>query len=407
MNKKAIAILGGLFLLIVITLGVIIYLRSGSNTEDTVQTEDQTQTQDTNPPPPILDTTTTTDTQNQNDNTNTTSTPIQTVSSTGAIQLTGDQVISPVLFFQGNGISYLNRQGQLYLNDIDNTGGKLSLINKKEVTIALKPGISKILWPQRGNNFIAEFNNGAKRSWSFYDAGKNQYTDLPPQITSINWMPSSDKIIYIWLGSDGKSTLNIANPDNTNYQTIADIYENDDEISISPDGRTILFYRRDNNDITNTINLTTPDGQIFRSLIKQGYNYGVLWSPNSRKFLFGRRDPSTQDYELFVSDVITNETQSLGVKTSPDKAVWDPDSQTVFVAVPVKGAGSGANRLTEDTLFKINTVTLEKKEFNPNSAIDASDLFLNSLGDKLFFKNEQDGGLYYQDVSSLYNTSGQ
>jgi hypothetical protein len=385
MNKKAIAILGGIFLLIVITLAVLIFQRSKSGDEENTNTPSDTQTN-------------TDDTQNQlpqDEIPNNSDSGFNT--GVKAIRLTEDQVVSPVLFYQGNGITYFNKQGQLFQSDLQIGNGVVLLANKKELVIPQKPGGSKVIWPLSGNNFMVQSGSGTSRTWSVYDSLKGGFTDLPSQITSVNWMPTGDRIIYIWLDEEGKSTLSIADPDSTNYTTIADIWENDDELNISPDGRTILFYRLGSTDSRNAINLTTSDGQIFKSVVKEGYNFGVLWAPDSQKFVFGRRDSDGQRYQLWVGDVVSGETKNLGVFTTVDKVVWANNSQKLYAAVPTRGLPDKG--LTEDIIYEIDSQTATQKQIEPGLAVDAREMFLNLTNDKLFFKNMQDEGLYYIDVS--------
>lgn len=380
MNKRAIVILGAIFLLIVGTLGVLIYLRSRNSTPEPAPVAETpvVETPVTEVPP-------------------VTEEPDQPV--TGAVRLTdaADPIVSPVLFFQGNGISYFNRNGQLFQTDLQNSSGTVLLSNKRELSIALKSNISKILWPLAGNNFIAEFNNGGKLSWSLYDSNKAAYTDIPQNVYSIDWMPSGDKVVYIWNDSNGKSTMKMANPDTTGFQNLADMYQPDNLVKVSPDGSKILFWRNQTADNTaNAINMVTSDGQTFSSPVKDGYNTGALWSPDSRKFLFTKRDPGTQRFGLWMADVTTGEIKNLGVYTSVEKAVWSRDSQTVFAGVPTTGnAGQG---LTQDTIYKIATSTAQSTQFQTGIAVDAQDLFLSSNEDVLFFRNAQDNALYYITV---------
>lgn len=379
LNRKAIAILGAIFLLIIGTLGFLIYQRqSAKKVADSAVTpveEQNTELTEEIPvePEPIEVPETSSDTD-------------------GAVKVSDDQVVSPVLFFQGNGITYFTSTGQLYQVDLLNSSDKYITSNKRELTISPKSGISKILWPSAGNNFIAEIQSGSSRRWSFYNSDTGAYVDLPSQITSLSWMPGGDKIAYIWLDSKGDSTLNIASPDNSNYQTVADIWEDDDEINVSPDGQSILFYQRSNPSPTNSINLTTPDGKVFRSVVKDGYNYGVLWSPDSRKFLFGKRESSgSSRYQLWVADLSSGEVKNLGVSGSIEKAIWSKDSQYVYAAVGAQsGLGSG-----QDKLMKLGVSSGEAKEYDLKISVDARDLFFSSNGDAMFFKNAQDGALYY------------
>ncbi len=379
MNKRAIAILGAIFILIVGTLGFLLYQRSRNNepAEPTPPTNQQPAEPVTPDPTPV-------------------DVDPNPTGAAKAIKLTDDEVVAPILFFQGTGITYLNSQGQLFQTQLQSSDGNVLLSDKREITIALKSGIGKILWPRTGNNFIAEFGTGTGRTWSYYDGTKNTYTDLPAQISSLDWLPSSDKIMLIYLDSAGKATLNTANPDGTGYQTIIDMFEADDEISVSPDGKGILFWRTQNSQSVNPISFLSPDGKIYKLVVSSGYNLGVKWSPDSQRFVFGRRDPQTQNYQLWVADLLSGEVRSLGVNTIPDKVVWTKTGQYVYAAVPT--TGSAGNGLTQDTIMKINTITGELQEFQPGTSVDAQNLFLDLNEGNLFFKNNQDRALYYMNV---------
>ena len=147
MNKKAIAILGAIFLLIVIALGLLIFLRSRkSNTNNN--------NQNTNTPVVIPD-----NSSNTNTNSNT-----QTAGVTQAQKLTDADVVAPALYFNGQGISYFNSQGQLFTTDLQTSGNQVVLSNKRELTIPLKANISNVYWAPTGQNFIAEFDNKIGRA---------------------------------------------------------------------------------------------------------------------------------------------------------------------------------------------------------------------------------------------------
>ncbi len=373
MNKKAIAILGGIFILIVGTLGFIIWSRSSK--DDTTPTEET----------PIV----------VEEPTEVEEDPIEETPSTGqATKLTDEAVITPALFFQGDGIAYFNRQGQLFRTNMSVTGDTVLLSDKTELTVPSKTNISRILWPAVGNSYIAESGSGISKQWSYYNPDTGNYIDLPSQVKSLDWVPSGNKILFVWVGSDGKATLNISDPDTNNYQMLTDLYEPDNEIIVSPDGQTILFYRNQISDQSkNTINSVSIDGKTFKSVVRDGYNKGVLWSPDSKKFLFSRLDPSTQKFNLWVSDITSGEIQSLGVATSPSKAVWAKDSSYIVAGVPTSGiAGQG---VTTDSVYKIEISGGTKTEFPPGTDVDVSEPFLSLNGSILFFRNNQDGSLYY------------
>ena len=367
MNKRAIAILGGIFLLIVATLVFLILQRRAANKE---------------PDPVVVD--------NQN-----IEEPTEQPVETKAIKLTDDQVLSPVLFYQGDGITYFNRQGELFRNSLQVSGSTVLLANKEKLALPLKAGISQVLWPQDSDNYIAEINNGLRATYTVYVNDRGGYVDLPANVTSIDWMPTGEQMLYIWLAND-KSELYRANPDNSNYVKLTDIWENDDKIHISPDGKNVLYYRTQSQEPTNNINLVTSDGKSFRSVIKDGYNIGVLWAPDSKHFLFGKRDASTEAIGLWMGNIETGEIKFLGVNTTPDKAVWTANSDTVVVAVP-KQQGLDSS-LTQDTIYSIKISNSDKQTFDLGIPLDAENLFLSLDADRVFFKGMQDGGLYYLNL---------
>jgi len=384
MNKKAIAILGAIFLLIVGTLGFLIYTKysSGDKVVDEVPVDNGAAGQ-----------------QTPSDNTVTTDPSLNgSISGSPLVKLSDDQVISPALFYNGGGITYFNNQGELYQININASSTPLQLSGKRKLDIQNKSGISGILWPDRGDNFIAEFNTAGKRTWSFYDSQTGTYVDLPSQIYSLGWMPGGQKIVYTWL-ANGKMSLYTADASTKNYQKIADLFETDDQVIVSPDGASIVFYRNESTDLNNKITQTTPDGKFWKDLVKDGYNIGALWSPDSKHLLFQKREPSSQKFQLWYFGFLSGEIKNLGLFTSTEKAVWAGDSQTVYAAVPTTPS-AGQDVLTADSFYRIDTSSLEKKQYSTGTVVaDGQDLFLDLTGTKLFFKNAQDGGLYYLDLS--------
>lgn len=370
-------------MLIVGTLGFLVYSKyAGKKTAD---------------PVPVAQTQTPTDTTTPVDTSSTT--PVAQEPS-NIIKLGQDQVTSPVLFYNGSGVTYFDNQGGLYKSSFQDDGTKITLDQKKKLDIPAKNGLSKILWPANGDDFIAEFTaQDGKNTWSYYNSAAGNYTDLPTQITAVDWMPSGKQIMYVWL-ENGKASLNISDPDSKNWNALADMWETDDTISVSPDGLQVLYYQTANSGGDNAINLVSADGKIWKSMVKSGYNFGVLWSPDGKKFLFAKKDPSTQKYQLWVYNIASGEIKNLGLFTTAEKTVWDKDSNIVYASVPNSGT-IGEGSLTSDSFYRMDVSTLERKQYpsTTEAQIDGRNLFLNAVGDKLFFKNAQDGALYYLDLT--------
>ncbi|MBI5530280.1 MAG: PD40 domain-containing protein [Candidatus Doudnabacteria bacterium] len=386
MNKKAIAILGAIFLLIVGTLGFLIYSKYSSS-----------KTPATNG---INNTATTTPSDNTQGTGNDVATTTTQVPVSNIVKLSEDQVVSPALFYSGKGITYFDKQGGLYQSTLQDDSGQTILTQKKQIDIPVKSGITKILWPAKGDDFIAEMQDSAgNKTWSYFNSKTQVYSDYPAQVESVDWMPTGDKIMYVWL-ENGKATLNISDPDTKNWNQLADMWELDDKISVSPNGNQVLYYETSSTSSNIAINSVSSDGKVWKTLVKTGMNMGVLWSPDGQKFLFAKKDADSQKYQIWVYNLVSDEVKNLGLFTTTDKAVWDKDSNVIYLSVPTTGtAGSAA--LTEDTFYRMDTTTMEKKQYpsSSDSPIDGRDLFLNGIGDKLFFRNAQDGSLYYLDLT--------
>ncbi len=381
MNKKAIAILGAIFILIIGALGFLIYSKYSSKPAgDTAQV----QPTPTVTPVPSAEPTLV-------------PTPTPSVPAGQFYLLNQGPVVSPVLNFDASAVTYLDKQGKVYEAKFVQNGNFLTLAAPTTFEIESRSNISKVLWPLHGHDFIAQMNSFGKKTWTYFNAEKNSFTDLPDQVYALDWLPSSDKILYVWL-ENGKATLNISDPDTKNWKQISEMWETDNEIRISPDGLNILYFRTENSSDTNQINLTTPDGKLWRGLVKQGYNYGVLWSPDSQRFLFAKKDGQTQAYQLWVYELLSGDLKNTGLYTTVDKAVWAQNGKTFYASVPTSPtAQSGV--LTSDMFYSMDSDTLQKKSFDPGTMkIDGRDLFLDPSGGKLFFRNAQDGGLYYLNL---------
>jgi hypothetical protein len=365
----------------VVTLGFLVYSKYASKSPSSTLTQATTTPLSAVTPTPLAAATPT-------------STPASAI-----VQLTSNQVVSPALFFNGTGITYFDNQGNLYQANLQNNNGQFTLTGNTKLDVPAKPGVTKILWPSKGNDFIAEISNGTSTTYSYFNSVAATYTDLPPQVESLDWMPNGTQIMYIWL-QNGKSSLSLGSPDTKTYQSLAPMWENDDQLSVSPDGSQALYFETNNAGANNFINSVSADGKIFKGLVKNGQNYGVLWSPDGQKFLFGKKDPQTQEYQIWYDNLTSGEVENLGLFTTVDKAVWGSDSNTIYAAVP-NSEPSGGNSLTVDSFYKMDTTTLNKTQYQSSAttSVDGENLFLSSTGDKLFFKNAQDGGLYYLDLT--------
>lgn len=383
MNKKAIAILGAIFILIVGTLGFLIYSKTGGS--ETSKNPTPTPT-----PTPI---------------TEITPTPIVTTtpgsSSAKIYKLTDDQVVSPALTFDGSGVAYFTKQGLLFRATFVSGSGNLQIGDKKQLAIETKPGISKVIWPANVQDFMLVYENGGKKAFEFYNNTLGKFTKLDPQVYSLGFLPSGDKIFYVWSSQTGYDTVNLSAPDLQNYKILSDIWDKNAIVYVSSDGQNVAYHQDPAtiSSATNPLMLTDTEGKTWHK-VTEGFVNGVLWSPDGKKLLFSKKDPSTQNYQLWYYDLYSGEIKNLGLNTMPEKAVWGFDNQTIYVAVPKSIGAALGNSFSLDIFYKVNLQTGEKKSFDAGSMeLDGRDLFLSQDNNKLFFRSAQDGGLYYLDLN--------
>lgn len=391
-NKKAVAILGAILLLILGTVGFLLYQRS----------KNKTTTDNTTPPPaaevvvdpnPPIEQTPPTETPPAETPPPQDQTPPPSNSSVVVNKLTDSEGLSPAIFVQGYGLAYLNSEGQLYQASLQEAEGKIQVSDLQELVIPQKLDVKKVLWPDAGNNFIVQRMESGQERFSIYISDRGEFVDMPSKVTYMNWMPGGQEILYVWFDG-GKSTLNIANADGSNWKKLVDFWEPDNYISVSPDGRRIAFYQSQNQNEPNKLNVVTIDGKVFKSVVKEGHNYGAMWSPDSKNILYLRRTIGGVK-TLWVVNSNTGEARDLGVElASLDKVVWSQDSRSIYAGGSV-GGGS-------EQLHKIDAQSGQRTSLDLSIPSDIWEPTLNSTATALFFRNALDGNkLYYVSLSNF------
>lgn len=385
MNKKAIAILAAIFVLIVGTLGfLILQRRSGDNSNEPVAT-DPIPTQNTNPDPfidPTPDPVVTPDP---------TPTPDPVQFGSPATKLSDEAMLSPALFYQGNGIAYFTPDGRLFQATFQQNSGVQELTDFRELAVPAKASISKVIWPENGNNYLVELVTGQGKRWAVYVSSKGEYVDVPPQVVAIDWLPDGEQLVYFWTEPDGSATMNVSPADMSTWDAIVDLWEPDNTMSIAPDGKTILYWRDITNGASNPINMVTADGKLFRSVVKDGFNFNVAWGPDSRQFAFNKLVNGRT--ELWIGNMFTGQVLSTGLETSVEKTVWSLDGKTLLAAVP----GSSGY----DELYKVDVASAVSNIFPILGGIgSAQDMFLSLDGTRLYYLDSANGGLYYVDIGN-------
>ena len=301
-------------------------------------------------------------------------------------KLSDDQVVSPVVSYDGNAIWYFTEDARLFRVNTDGSG--LSEFPLPELTAG---DFRNVIWPATGNDFIAVTSTNTGELKSYYDNLNQRYVALPLNIQSLDWLPDGRRAAYIWKSGDNATQqLVIADADGTGFRIIKDVFWPDLAVKASPAGGEVLLIRSQSKEDNNKIykaNLTT--GQ-FETVIGDGENTAIMWLPDGKKFLFSQNSGSASKVLLYNFETRTQ--TDLNLATTLDKVMTDKDGRYLYAAVANKNSPAGVSK--GDEFVKIDLLSFHQETyFSPEEDIRARNL-LQAAG-TLYFVNTRDGKLYY------------
>jgi hypothetical protein len=293
-----------------------------------------------------------------------------------------ESVIAPIGSLNNSAIWYFNSEGRLFRVNTDGTG-------LSEFPLPALPGtanLNQALWPQSGSDFIAVSRTGVAEVKNYYNSTLKTYTDLAVNIKSLDWLPDSQRVIYVWQSGDHQhQQLVMASADGTGFTKISDLFWPDLKVLASPDGKTALLYRTNIQDEINkiySVNLTTG---VISTLIDQGKNIGAIWVPGQNKFVFAQSSGATYP-RLYLYDPATRQATDLNLSTTLGKIAFDSTGQLIYAAIP-KAGNSG------DLFIKKDLTSLTQDiYYDPQENINAIGLLM--VGNGLYFTNATDQKFY-------------
>ena len=305
-----------------------------------------------------------------------TQTPVATVQIKKVLD---ELVISPVASLDSKAIWYFNTEGRLFRTNKDGSG-----ISEFPLPALATSPIRQVLWPKTGSDFIVITNSGTSASKSYYNSAAKLYINLPKNIQSIDWMPDSLRVVYVWQSGDNKTQqLVIANADGTGFKAIKDVFWPDLNVKVSPDGKTALLWRNAASDLNKIYSANLNTGEI-NTVVDLGKNLGAVWV-SANKFIFAQSS-ITPYPKIYLYDFISKQVVDLSLNTTLDKIAIDSNGQTLYAAVPKKDN-------TGDTFIKEDLISFKQTSyFEPVSNVSGTHLLL--VGADLYFTNSLDQKFY-------------
>lgn len=305
--------------------------------------------------------------------------------------------------------------GAIYYYSLDDQALKKASLEGKDKAVLLSslPGLPlRIIWsPKKDRALLLLKQTSGQSLWHFADLATKTLAPLKPEIGRLAWNNLGDKIFYQYTDPKNSArTLNIANPDGTDWKKLADL-KNDSFIAAIPRSTSVSFWNRPTALEKTSFESVSLTGENRRTLLSEKFGADYLWAPDGEKVLV------SASVEKGGTSILLNsmnnsggEFHSLSIPTLVSKAVWSEDSKTLYYALP---GSIPENAMlpddyfdkplaTRDTFWKIDTSTgkqirlIDLKDMTQN--MDSIDLFLSPSEDALFFTERATRRLYRIDL---------
>jgi len=316
--------------------------------------------------------------------------------------LSSEAAIAPVYIFEENTIKYFTPGGQVHRIDPDGSGK--SVLSAKEL-----PGLSDVIWSPDQTKAIAKFvETDGQTQFYYYDYLTQTNTPIKKNVDEIAWQTSGNRIFYKYYDQKTKKrSLNISDPDGSNWTKLADIDYRNISIAQIPKSGLVSFWNKPDS-YTQTTLETIPLITGERKMIyKEKFGADYLWSKDGNLVLISSVDVRAgSKIQLAVMNYNGGEYRNLDIPTFVSKCAWSQDGKTIYYTLPGNIPSSAilpneymeGKFKTTDTFWKVNVTDGKKTRLLEAADIkdpyDATNLFLSADESVLFFTNKNDSKIY-------------
>jgi hypothetical protein len=316
------------------------------------------------------------------------------------VQRTTDQVVAPILSFNGNYLWYFTQSGTL-----------------KELTLATASlqsyplpqtlNINYAVWATQGSDFIISgtASGSTTRAYYYYNSTAKTFTKYPAQVEEVQFMPSGNQVVYLWNNGNSTSSLSIGDTNLGNHkQLVSSMPDQDDAIVVSPLGDHLLAYDAAAPTNGKLYLMAFSDSKLHT--IKTNIENQGVWSTDGQHFVFNKYNAAApSDATLWLGSIASSSGDiSLNISPAPSKIVFNTTgSNMYYAAADSKASDATANNdsttsqpiLLPDSLWSYNVATGSKTEIfsGDTNNLSVSDLMISNDESTLYFRNS-DGYVY-------------
>lgn len=316
---------------------------------------------------------------------------------TATKQLEDAPTLGAAIAENGADIRYYNKSDEKFYR-LNSAGDKVLLSDK------VFHNVQNVAWAKTQNKAVIEYPDGANIVYNFDT--KKQVT-LPAHWKDFEFSPQGDKIVMKSIGLDeGNRWLAISSDDGSQVRAIEQIGSKDASVypSWSPSNQTIAMYTEGVDFDKQEVFFVGLNNENFKSLTVEGRDFQPKWSPSGDRLLYSVYSSANNlNPSLWISnaqgEAIGSGRKDLNVSTWAEKCNFT-NTTDIYCAVPEKlEEGSGlfpelANS-TKDNLYKINTITGQKKLIAiPDGDYTISNITVSQDERNLYFTDKRSENIY-------------
>jgi len=315
--------------------------------------------------------------------------------------ISSQPVLGPFFDKKSGTISYYSaKDGTVWTVNADGSG-------EKQIVSKTLDGLKNVLWSPDHSKVLTTFEKNGQQSFYQYDYNTNKGTQLKNGLDTVAWDNTGAKIFYKYYDSTTqKRSINIADPDGSGWQKIADTEFKNVSISPVPSTSNVSFWNFPNADEETQLTIVGAVGGEPNVILKGKFGADYLWSPDGTQALVSSLASNDSKMTTLGLVTVNGQYHDLAIPTIVSKCVWSNDGKSIYYALP--GAIPDNARMpndyqdnkfmTDDTFWKIDITTGEKSRLinasEINGKYDSSDLFLSATESDLYFINRSDQKLY-------------
>jgi hypothetical protein len=325
------------------------------------------------------------------------------------IAVAGEEKIANVINEELLG-AVASADGFLYYYSLDDQALKRSTLEGKSKTILISnlPGTAtRVLFTKDQDQALLLLKQpGGGTLWHLANLQTKSLTPLKAEMGRLAWDNLGGKISYQYTDPvTGSRSLNIANPDGSEWKKLADLGVDDSFLASVPQSSLVSFWNRPTASSLAPLETVSIAGEK-RTFFSGVFGGDYSWSPDGDRLLISGSDsPNGEGFSLRVMQN-GGEARSLSLPTIITKTVWSKNDRVVYYALP---GGLPENTLlpddyfskplsTKDTFWKVDVTTGKKSRLIELKAgtrsFDSSELFLSEEEEFLFFIDRTDKRLY-------------